>query len=79
MSTSKILITGITGQDGIFLSSNLIENYGDVEIIGTTRSKTSSQFFNNFLQISNEKKLKSINLIEIDLTNIEQVNKLIQK
>ena len=79
MSTSKILITGITGQDGIFLSSNLIEKYGDVEIIGTTRSKATSQFFNNYKQISNEDKLKRINLIEIDLTNREYVNKLIQE
>jgi len=78
MSTSKILITGITGQDGIFLSSNLIENYEDVQIIGTTRSKLSSQFSNNFLRISNKKNLKSIKLIEIDLTNKQQVNGLIQ-
>ena len=52
MSTSKILITGITGQDGIFLSSNLIENYEDVQIIGTTRSKLSSQFSNKYCVIS---------------------------
>ena len=76
MSTSKILITGITGQDGIFLSSNLIENYGDVEIIGTTRSKTSSQFFNNFLQISNEKKLKSINVNRFRISVSKSLNNL---
>ena len=34
----KILITGITGQDGIFISKTLNETYKNSKIIGTSRN-----------------------------------------
>ena len=38
----KILITGITGQDGIFLSKKLLEDNDNLHIYGTTRNKRNS-------------------------------------
>ena len=33
----NVFISGITGQDGIFLTSNLLKNNSDIKIYGTTR------------------------------------------
>ena len=40
----NILITGITGQDGIFLTKNLLEKNQDFVIHGTSRNKDVSSF-----------------------------------
>jgi len=62
----KVLITGITGQDGLFLTNKLIETYKGVEIIGITRQRDSYSFFKNLerFKISN-KNIKLLNLVEI--------------
>ena len=39
----KVLITGITGQDGIFLSKELVEN-DNYEIIGLSRKNNLNSF-----------------------------------
>ena len=71
----KVLITGITGQDGLFLTNKLIETYKGVEIIGITRQRNSYSFFRNLerFKISN----KNIKLLNLNLSNPEAVDKLI--
>ena len=59
----NVLITGITGQDGIFLTSEIIKKYTNTNIIGISRSKDNNLFY---------KRLKSLN------TNIEKNLKIIQ-
>ena len=39
----KVLITGITGQDGVFLSKELVEN-DNYEIIGLSRKNNLNSF-----------------------------------
>jgi len=78
MSASKILITGITGQDGIFLSSYLLNNIGNIEIFGTTTSKENSNFYKKLTKIIKDEDLNKINLINIDLTKSKDVESLIK-
>ena len=74
----KILITGITGQDGVFLSKDLLENT-DYEIIGTSRSK-SLDHLNKKIKILNFeiKESQHLKIINIDLTNKLEVKKLVR-
>ena len=41
----KILITGITGQDGLFLTSTILKREKKVEIIGISRNKYLDNFY----------------------------------
>ena len=45
------LITGITGQDGIFLSSKIIKSDRDARIIGISRDSNLTIFKNKFRYI----------------------------
>ena len=40
----NILITGITGQDGIFLVDRLMKSYSDINILGVSRNKDQENF-----------------------------------
>ena len=73
MSASKILITGITGQDGVFLSSYLLNNIENIEIFGTTRSKDNTNFYKKLTNISKEEDTNRVNLINLDLMNSKDV------
>ena len=73
MSASKILITGITGQDGVFLSSYLLNNIENIEIFGTTRSKDNTNFYKKLTKISKEEDTNRVNLINLDLMNSKDV------
>ena len=41
----NILITGITGQDGLFLVDKLMKYYSDLNILGFSRNKDHEYFF----------------------------------
>ena len=71
----KILITGITGQDGLFLTSNLLKNK-DVSIWGTSRSSSTVDFYKKLSLISNGS-FNKVKLIEIDLLDTKKVGSLI--
>ena len=43
----NILITGITGQDGIFLTSEILKEQEEYNIFGITRNPNNQCFFNN--------------------------------
>ena len=60
----NILITGITGQDGIFLTKNLLEQNQDCVIHGTSRNKDISSFQKNLssLGVTNFDNIKIYNL-----------------
>ena len=74
----NILITGITGQDGIFLTSEILKEQQEYNIFGITRNPNNQCFFNNLNSISNIDKTK-IKLLSLDLTNFEKVNELIKE
>jgi len=69
----KILITGITGSGGSYLSEYIAENHKSVEISGISRwhSTTSN---NNISKIRNK-----INIYECDLNDLSSILKVIKK
>ena len=73
----NILITGITGQDGIFLTSEILKQNSKVNIFGITRNSKSPLFFNKLKKIM-ENPPESIKLLDINLNNYDETKKLIQ-
>ena len=41
----KVVITGISGQDGIFLTNKLLESHNNIEIYGTSRNYNEKNVF----------------------------------
>ena len=72
----KILITGISGQDGIFLTKLIREEYSSFNVIGTSRTLSSSQFLEK-IGTSKLKKNQVINTINLNLENEHKVSEFI--
>ena len=70
----KILITGITGQDGIFLTSKILKSEDKIEIIGVSRNKNLKPFYENLkkLDITKLENVKVENLNLIDKVAVQQ-------
>ena len=77
MSTTKILITGITGQDGIFLTSHLLKKEEDLKIFGITRSNKNNIFYKNLQNVTGKFDENNLDLIKLDLLNQQDVEKLL--
>ena len=67
----KIFITGITGQDGLFLTSKLLNE--EVAIYGSTRQSSTKNFYNNLSKINNLTNAE-VRLFNLDLLNYQSVN-----
>ena len=63
----KILITGITGQDGLFLTKNILKTKPDSKIYGISRNTNDLKY---------KKKLKKLDIEKIDNIEIFNVNLL---
>lgn len=72
----NILITGISGQDGLFLTTKLLNQNEKVKIYGTSRNPSIS-FFNKLNTLVNDEKFNDIEIIKIDLNNFSNVQNLI--
>lgn len=67
----KIFITGITGQDGLFLTSKLLTE--EVAIYGSTRQSSTKNFYNNLSKINNLTSAE-VRLFNLDLLNYQSVD-----
>jgi len=67
----KIFITGITGQDGLFLTSKLLNE--EVAIYGSTRQSSTKNFYNNLSKINNLTSAE-MRLFNLDLLNYQSVD-----
>jgi len=72
----KILITGISGQDGLFLTNHLIDKYEKLKIVGTSRQNNHSIFYNNLLSLG-VKNRADVSVHQIDLNDYNIVSNLI--
>ena len=72
----NILITGITGQDGIFLTETILSKEKNINIVGISRSISNKQFFKNLSSINNLP-VDNVNLINIDLNSFSDVSNFI--
>ena len=79
MENQTIFITGITGQDGTFLASKLINEKNNLKIYGTTRSKDDKGFFSKLDVINKELNEKSIDLLSLNLEEDSEVRDVFHK
>jgi GDPmannose 4,6-dehydratase len=73
----KVLITGITGQDGIFLSKNILKSNPDVKVYGVTRKADNQEFKRNLLKVGT-KNTDNIKIYNFNLLNKLHVRQFIQ-
>lgn len=71
---NKILITGITGQDGIYLTSKLLQEENNY-IYGISRNKNTNNFVDNLKSLGSTK-FSNLHVIQEDLLNQEKIEKL---
>ena len=74
----NILITGITGQDGIFLTHKLIKQNKDCSIVGISRQKDLLPFYNK-LKMLGTSDFSKVKILHADLTNKGAVDSLIKE
>ena len=79
MENQTIFITGITGQDGIFLTSKLINEKNNLKIYGSTRLNDQKGFFSKLDIINKEINEKSIDLLNLNLEEGTEVRNVFQK
>lgn len=72
----NILITGITGQDGVFLSKLIAEKEPESKIYGISRNKVNKKFFNHLASIETPQEI-NLRIVNLDLNNYEVVDNLI--
>ena len=74
----NFLITGITGQDGLFLTAKLLELNKNCNIFGISRSNNNKIFFNRLNSLTNSS-TENLKLFKVDLEDITEVNNFISK
>jgi len=74
----KILITGITGQDGIFLTNLIKKQSPDAEIVGVSRNENHDIFYKKLISVE-PVNTDNITLLNLDLLNSDSVDKLIKQ
>ena len=73
----KVVITGISGQDGIFLTNKLLESHNNIEIYGTSRNYNEKKFLSSLKSFSRIKNFSNVNVQNIDLLNSNSVESMI--
>ena len=72
----NVFISGITGQDGIFLTSNLLKNNSDIKIYGTTRN-ADNLFYKKLNFLDNKADTSRVNILQADLSQYDNVLEII--
>ncbi len=79
MMKKNVLITGITGQDGSFLTSHLLQN-SEYQIIGTSRNKNNDNFYKKLEHLNVESSaIKDLKIVQADALDYESINSVIKK
>lgn len=73
----KILITGISGQDGIFLTKYLLEKNSDINITGISRSNPKKSIYGK-LKYLGHSDFNNINIYNLNLEDKKQVTDFIK-
>ena len=78
MSSKKILITGITGQDGIFLTNKILKDDESVVVAGFSRNKNEDTFYKKLNYLNKNSDLERINLLNINQKDYSELNSFIE-
>jgi len=74
------LISGITGQDGVFLTSHILKNKPKDNVIGLSRNKKDEVFYNKLNYIlKNTLNKNNIRILNIDIINENKVKEIIKE
>ena len=73
----KYLITGITGQDGLHLTSKILSSASKDSVLGITRTIPNKSFFKNLEYLIPKADFKSVQLTSIDMLKSYDVEKII--
>lgn len=68
----NIVITGITGQDGLFLTKKILNENKNVKIFGTSRQKKLSSFYSNLNKLG----VDSFDRLEIEIIDLNNLNEV---
>ena len=74
----KNLITGITGQDGLFLTNHLLKKGSNQEIYGVSRLKKLDKFYNDLGYINSDLNLNNLHISNVNLLNQKEINQYIK-
>ena len=73
----KVLITGITGQDGVFLTSQLLKSK-EYDILGTSREGSGEVFKKKLSYLGNEiKDMDNLSIKKCNLLNYKEIESLV--
>ena len=75
----KVLITGISGQDGIFLTNKLLESHQNITIYGTSRNYNEKKFLKNLESVSNSEKFSDVIVKNINLLDSNSVENMVDE
>ena len=75
----KVLITGISGQDGIFLTNKLLESHKDITIYGTSRNYNEKKFLKNLKSVSNSANFSDVIIKNINLLDSNSVENMVDE
>ena len=75
----KVLITGISGQDGIFLTNKLLESHKNITIYGTSRNYNEKKFLKNLKSVSNSENFSKVIIKNINLLDSNSVENMVDE
>ena len=75
----KVLITGISGQDGIFLTNKLLESHKNITIYGTSRNYNEKKFLKNLKSVSNSENFSDVIIKNINLLDSNSVENMVDE
>jgi GDPmannose 4,6-dehydratase len=74
----KVLISGITGQDGVFLVNHLLKN-DDYHIVGTSRVGSSPTFEKKLMHLGlNPNNIENLNVVKCNLSDPADIDGLLE-
>lgn len=74
----NILITGISGQDGTILTSKLIKDHADINILGISRYPDVQSFTKNLNIFYDTNEISNVKIVDVDFFDTMQLNNLIK-
>ena len=78
MKNTNVIISGISGQDGLFLTSELLKN-SNISVYGVTRGNNHEDFFRRLSYIDPDVNFSNIKMVNIDLKNLETTKQFISE